>query len=167
MAPGRRRLSAGSIMMVGSKTEGFFDRMKARLADEFRQRVSVTAAIRGGVGIGGEIATIASYDGLADGEIQLRGGVGEGLGVSASLTVDFKLFSVGPPVSSPVMAHTTVCAGPGFGACGTIAFMDKRVMTVQISGGIVKGLSITNTLSHPVRPRLMHYPAQTPLEGIR
>ena len=136
----------------GDKSKpGVLERISSRLKSEFQSRVSVTAAVRGGVGVAGEIALQAEHDQLSEGYMSVRPGVGDGFGATASLTVDVKLIRVGPPVDSPALSNTSVCLGAKVGGCVHATFLDRRVFDLTVSGGIVTGFSVTSTLVHPIQ----------------
>lgn len=91
---------------------------------------------------------------MSEGKVSLRPGMGEGYGLSASLTVDVKILRIGPPVDAPAFSSTSVCFGGKVGGCVHATFLDKRVFGVTVSGGIVNGFSITSTVVFPVQAPL-------------
>ena len=133
----------------------FFD----RLVDGFKDRVSVSSKFRAGVGPAIDVGPTVNNRELAEtGSVRVDPGGGEGLGASGSLTVDVMLFEAGPVVNSPVLTNHTFCAGAGVGGCVNATFLDGRVFSLTVSGGIVGGVSFTNTVAAPIRVRVFPDP---------
>ena len=131
----------------------------SRLVDEFKDRVSVSAKFRAGVGPAIDTGPTVNNRELAEtGSVRVDPGGGEGLGASGSLTVDVKLFEAGPVVNSPVLTNHTFCAGAGAGGCVNATFLDGRVFSLTVSGGIVGGMSFTNTIATPTRVKVFPDP---------
>lgn len=111
-------------------------------------RTSVTLAVRGGVGPGGEAGVSFDFTTLSEAwSASLFAELSSGWGLTASATADFELLQLGPNIEGPLGATTRVCAGAGWLVCGTAGVLDGNVVSLTFSGGVGGGLSVSKMSS--------------------